>query len=368
MEQRKDKIGMREYFAILILTIGVKLSDDTPSLLYDKILNGAWMAPLITGILAIIPLYFLIRVISIDPQKSLIDQIQSLLGKYIGYFVILGLWMILLSFIVIDTAIYTDIIGTMYFTRTPTIVIYIMLMMVSAFGARMGLEQIGSVAWAVLPYVKFSLFVALALTVVQGQLPYIFPIFGPGKWEIVKESGLKLSIYGDFLFFGFIATYISNQNAYKKGSWLALAVLALELSFSFFAFLILFDYESVKLLNYPFHESIRYISVGFITNVETFFFPFWIVTSFVRFAVYLYLTGVLFGWLFRINNFEYAIPSLATIIVFLGLLPDSPTFTLSQIRESLLDYVLTPAFFILPSILWGIAKLKGEFKNEKNNP
>jgi spore germination protein KB len=366
MKPPKDKIGIQEFVALILLSIGVKLTDDTAALLYDKFLNSAWMAPIITGMISIIPIFFLIKVVGLRPGKSLMDTFQEILGKHIGYIIILVIWMIGTFSIVIDSAIYVDIIGTMYFTQTPTIFLYFTLMAVSAYGAKKGLEQIGSVAWAALPYIKVSLLVALALTIFKGQVEYIFPLFGPGKWEIVKESSLKLSLFGDFLYIGFIASYMSNQNAYRKGSWIALAILIIEISVSIFSYLILFDYESVKLLNYPYHETIRYISIGFITNIETFFFPFWLVASFIRFSFYLYLSAILFGWLFKIKQFELTIPSLATLIVFLGMLPESPTFTIFNIRDPLLNHVITPIFFALPILLWLMAKFKGVWNNEKN--
>lgn len=36
MKQDKGKIGIKEYFAIISLTIGAKLSDDTPAIIYEN--------------------------------------------------------------------------------------------------------------------------------------------------------------------------------------------------------------------------------------------------------------------------------------------------------------------------------------------
>jgi spore germination protein KB len=89
--------------------------------------------------------------------------------------------------------------------------------------------------------------------------------------------------------------------------------------------------------------------------------PFWLIASFVRFSIYLYVNAILFGHLFRIRHFEYLIPSIATLIVFLGMIPESPTFTIFDLREKLL-LIATPLFFFLPCLLWLVAQLKGEFK------
>jgi spore germination protein KB len=360
MEKHNGKIGIREYVAMVILAIGTKLTDDTPALLFQKLDNTAWMTPIFTGLISIIPIYLLLKVISNYPHHNLMDIFQLVLGKPIGYLIVLLLWLIGTIAIILDSAIYTDIIGTMYFTKTPTIFIYIILMTVCAYGAKKGIEQIGSVAWAIIPYIKISLFIALILTFTKGNLNYIFPVFGPGKWEVVKESSLKLSIFADILYFGFILTSISSVKDFKKGTWISLTILMIEFPLEMLAYLSLFDYESVKLLNYPFHETIRYISIGFLTNMETFFFPFWVLASFVRFSVYLYLSAVIFGWLTKIKDFHYMIPTLASLIVILGMIPETPTFTISRM-EDIIYNLISPSFFFLPVLLWIITNLRGGF-------
>ncbi|WP_442598876.1 GerAB/ArcD/ProY family transporter [Neobacillus sp. D3-1R] len=366
MNQSGGKIGIKEYVALVTLVIGTKLADNTPAILYEKMDNAAWMSPIIIGISSIIPIYFLLKVLSLYPDKGLMEVFKHLCGKYIGYLIVLVLWLIGSFAIIIDSAIYTDIIGTMYFTKTPTLILYLILMGVSAYGAKKGLEQIGSVAWSVIFYIKITLFVALILSFKQGNIDYLFPFLGQGQWDILKESSLKLSLFAEFLYLGIIASNIKSFKYFRKGTWISLIMLTIELPVAIASFLILYDYEPLKLVNYPFHETIRYLSLGFLSNIETFFFPFWLISAFVRFSFYLYLSGMMFGWLFKIKNFEYVIPSLATLFIFLGMIPETPTFQIYHVRDNLLT-LITPFYFFLPILLWVIAKLKGETKNDKSD-
>jgi spore germination protein KB len=364
MEQSQGKIGIREYVAIAIIILGTKLTDDTPAILYESLYNAGWMAIIINGIIAIIPLYLLIRVITNYKGKSLIEVVNQLFGKFVGYIILLLLWIVLMSATFIDTAIYTDIISSMYFIKTPVIVIYGVLMLASAYGAKKGLEQIGSVAWTVLPYLQVSFIFVLILTIRHGNTAFLFPLFGPGGWVIMKESVMKLSILGDLLYLFILVPFVSTTTAFKKGTWISLFLIVMNLVLAIVSYVFLFDYNSLMQLNYPYHEVIRTISAGFITNMETFFFPFWLIATFVRFSVYLYITALLFGHLFKIKHFEYIIPSLATLIVFMGMIPESPSFTIFYLREALLN-IMTPVFFFLPCLMWLIAKLKGDLKHEK---
>lgn len=361
MNITQGKIGGREFFAIIILTIGTKLADETPAILFEEMANAAWITMLFIGLFSIIPIYFVAKLITFYRDKNLIDITLHLFGKYIGFFVLFILWGIVVQTTTISSAVYTDIIGTMYFTKTPTIIIYAILIAVAAYGAKKGLEHIGSTAWFTLLWIKISLFVVLIIAFVQGQTNFLFPIWGPGQWEVVKESMTNTSILGDFLLLALIATSIKSTTVFRKTIWTGFIFVTVEITLALIGYVLLFDYVGIKMMNYPFHETIRYIELGFLTNVESLFFPFWLLASFIRFSFYLYICALLFGALFKVQQFEYIIPTLATLIVFLGMLPETPVFNLTEYREKLL-YLITPIFFLLPCLLWGTAKLKGEFK------
>ncbi|MBP2239662.1 spore germination protein (amino acid permease) [Cytobacillus eiseniae] len=367
MQESKGKIGIREFIAIIILSTGTKLSDDTPTLLFKEMASAAWMAPIIIGVITFIPIYLIIRILSAYKNKNLAEVIFHLLGKFFGFILIFILLLIIFSALVVDSAVYTNIITSMYFSKTPTIAIYALLMIVCVYGAKKGIEHIGSVAWAMTFWIKISFIISLVLTFFHGQLDFLFPILGNGQWELLKGSILKSSIFADFLYLGFIFPFVKSKLDFKKGIWISFSFIIIEFSLALAAYTLLFDYIGVRLMNFPYHETIRYIEAGFLENIETFFYPFWLVASFIRFTFYLYLTAIIFGSLFKIKKYEYLLPTLATLIIFIGLIPESPTFVIFNLREKLLHFA-TPFFLILPLLLWLIAKLKGDLNNEKSKP
>jgi hypothetical protein len=98
---------------------------------------------------------------------------------------------------------------------------------------------------------------------------------GPGIGGILKTAGQKLSIFGDFFFIGLIAPLVASYKDFKKGILITYIIVTIELTVALMLFVMLFDFTSVEILNYPFHETIRYIQIGFLTNVETFFSGWW---------------------------------------------------------------------------------------------
>src|SRR5699024_10605005 len=147
MGGRQEHIGMKEYIAIAIFLIGIKATDDIPAMLFETLQNAGWLGPLIGGLLAILPLYLLLQLAQNYEGKQAVDLFYHILGKPLGFIVLFFLWCAGFVYIVLDTAVYADIISTMYFVRTPTFVLYAILIAVSAYGAKKGLGKIGSVSW-----------------------------------------------------------------------------------------------------------------------------------------------------------------------------------------------------------------------------
>src|SRR5690625_8041626 len=90
MDQVKGIIGLREYIAVVAIVIGMKISDDTPSILFKDMKNSAWISPIIMGILLFIPIYILLRVITLYHKQMnyFFDIITYFLLKYFIIFVI----------------------------------------------------------------------------------------------------------------------------------------------------------------------------------------------------------------------------------------------------------------------------------------
>ncbi|MFC7686115.1 endospore germination permease [Ureibacillus sp. GCM10028918] len=361
MYKTEGKLGTKELFSIIILVIGTKLTDNTPLLFFDDLGNAAWMAIIFIFLISLLPIYFLTKVMTLYPEMNLIEVTNHLFGKYIGTFVLFGLWFLLTSSIIETSAVYTDIIGTMYFTKTPIMIIYFILMAVAVYIAKKGLENIGSASWMTIISIKLSLLVVLILAYFKGETAFLFPLLGEGVLQSIKESSLNASIYNEFLFIALIATNVKNNSSYKKAVWLGLVIVTIEITLALIAYVMLFDYVGVKLLNYPFHETIRLIELGFITNVESMFFPFWLIATFLRFSFLLYISALLFGGIFKIKKFEYIIPTLGTMVVFLGLIPETPVFNFTTNREIFLN-ISTPIFLLIPFFLWIFAKIKGDYK------
>jgi spore germination protein KB len=365
MKQQSGKLGIREYASILILVAGVKAADDTPTAIYSHVQNAAWMMPILSGLLFSIALFLLLKTLSIFPDKNLFEVIQKLLGKYFGFIICLVIFILTSYAISFDTRTYANIIRAFYFTTTPNLIIYAILMFVCAYGANKGIQHIGSVAYLVIFYVLFSFYLVLFISIHDSNLDAIFPIWGTGKLEIMKESFPRLTLFADFFLFTILMPYMTSTKVFHKSIWIAFGVVIFQLVSGILLFICLFD-MSLKGVGYPFHSTIRYISFGkFFANIEILFFPIWLLATFIRFSSMLFINSLMFGQIFKIKDFKFLIPSLSVIFLLIGMIPETPV-EVSLVIKPKVQYIAGPLFASISILLWLIALLKGEFKHAKN--
>jgi spore germination protein KB len=203
MENQPGKLGIREYTAIAIFMTSSKLTDDTVALIYNQLQNASWLLPLVSGGIFFVPLFLLLKTLTLYKNKNLFTVVQQILGKYIGFIVCLLIFVISSTALSFDSRAYVNIIRSFYFTTTPTVIPYAILMSVCAYGARKGIQHIGSVSWSLFFYSIVAIILALVLCLKDSTLQSIFPIWGSGKLEILKQSSLKTSIFVSHLHEGF---------------------------------------------------------------------------------------------------------------------------------------------------------------------
>ncbi|MGM0843821.1 MAG: GerAB/ArcD/ProY family transporter [Bacillota bacterium] len=355
------RLGTREIFALVTITLGIKFTDMTATLLFKETAQAAWMIPIFSGAVMIIPLICLLILVKNFKDKNIIDITYQITGKYIGFIIGMTLFYIAFSATVIDSRSYIDIINTMYFTSTSKTQIYFILVGASYFLANRGLLAIGRTAWISLPYIKASLFFIIVLIWNELFFGYLFPLGGYGLKEIAYHGVSYASITSDLLFLTVLYPFFKSYKSFKKATILGIIVASIELAVFFAVFISFFDYPLIKYIAYPFHEITRMVTFGrYVSNIEALFFAFWSVASLIRFALYLYISTAIFSYTVKIKEFEPLILPFAGLTIMLGLIPENVVQNVLILRSQALLMVTSIIIFTIPVALLLTAKLKGE--------
>jgi spore germination protein KB len=284
------------------------------------------------------------------------------LGNKIGVLVGFVFFVVALASTIVDTRGYVEIIGTLYYPNSPLLVVYFLYLLGSYLVAIRGINGISRVAWSIFPYIQFSLLLLIFFIFKELIFYRATPILGPGIGPILKEGAFKVSIFAELIFFGMLYPFIKNEQSYKKATIIGIGISLLEISLFIFLYSALFDFPTVERVSFPYHEMARYASVGdYITNTETFYLTFWLLGSIIKYAIYLYITILIFSTTFKIKNQKRLFPMFLLFIFFVGLQPRNISMVM-QYREMLLHTasLLVPS---IPVLLWFVAKWRGELKN-----
>ena len=81
MKQQLGKLGVREYISIAILMVGAKATEDTPTHLFSKVQNASWMIPILSAGIFFIPLFLLLKTLTLYPRQRFIFRYSKITWK-----------------------------------------------------------------------------------------------------------------------------------------------------------------------------------------------------------------------------------------------------------------------------------------------
>jgi spore germination protein (amino acid permease) len=352
MQITDGKIGARELLSIVVMVIGIKATDTTPDLLIYHAQNASWLLSLLIGIVMLIPFLLLLKLMR-TYHMGLYDLMVKLIGRW-GSAVIVGWLCIWLLFsTTINTRSYLDIVNTLFFPQTSLYIMVLLFLFFSWLVAIRGFETIGRMSWLLLSLVVLILVVLLAAIWQDLRFSHLFPIFGPGLGELLKQAPKHSSAFGELLLLSFMFPYVTTYRSFQRG-------MLIGYGFSVFVIIVLnalyvmvFDYPAVEHIAFPYHQLTRAASFGQqVAHVEAIFLGLWIITAVIHFAVYLYLLAYLFARTFQIHEFEPLILPLTWLCLLLS------GFSKNVVQLNLLrNWLISTAsvgYILLPFLLWGL--------------
>jgi spore germination protein (amino acid permease) len=355
--QLEGKIGTREFFAIIIITLSMKATDNTTNLLYTIGKNAAWLVILVSTVTTCIPLIIIFKLVNAH-KKGLIDIMHESFGKFLTW--IIGIMMFIFTFasVGVNSRGYVDTMKSLYFPRTPQFVLYIVLMGSCYIIARFGIEDIGNIDWVILPYIDLIFINDNIFAWKYIRFEYIFPILGSGVKKIVVGGIMQSAYLNEVLTYSIIFQNVKSYKGYKDASLFGLWVSIIIMIWFFIMYVAVFDYPTVSILNFMFHTFTRFIHIGrFFQNLDAIYLTFWVLGSIVRFAAYLYTAIACLTFTFKIKDGKILLLPISILSMIAGMLPEN-LFVETTWRKTLI-YGSTVTFFFTPIILFVIAKFKG---------
>lgn len=363
LKHSDGKTGTREWTALIAILIGIFSTDMTPSILFPVGKSATWMFPIVWIITMAIPLLALLSILKLYENKGLIDIIYHLTGKYFGFLISITLSIILFVTMISNSRSYVDIMRGVFLPTTPMLAIYLLVIGTSYFIASRGFETIGRVSYIIILFIVVSNTFLLFLIFTDLNINNLFPLWGPGVKELVKNGVTQISIIAEIILVSVFYKYSRNHKDYKIGSFAGLGLGLLQFILFLLAYTMIFGSAALEAIPYPFQQLTKIAGIErFFTNFSSIYLFFWLSASILKFSFYLYILSATFAYTVKLNEFEPLILPFAGLTIIVGLIPKNPAEVTLKLRGNYLLKQSWLLFFLLPLILWGIAYLKGEFK------
>lgn len=353
-----------EMFTLLFILLSLKATDATASLFTQKTQNAFWYMPIISLLVILPSLLLLLHLLKKYQDKNLIELIETIMGSLVSK--IIGLIIFLSSFLLMGFSYrgYVEQINFLYFPETPYVILSLIFFTIVYFAAKKGWEVIGFTTKIFLPFFVLSSVILIILILNDLVIERVFPIFGSGGIIVLREGALKGSIFIELFLITIAYTSFKKTDFFRKGFVLGLIFSIISIICFFFIYATTFDYNSIAKMSYPFYDITQYVNLGgYLTNIETFFMIFWLLGSFLRYAIYLYLVTWIISATFHIEHIESLLLPVGFLGLIIGVISKNLIINEFTFYNSILNY-LTFFYIGFPILLWLISSLKGEYKKK----
>ncbi|WP_055665969.1 GerAB/ArcD/ProY family transporter [Desnuesiella massiliensis] len=319
--------------------------------------RDGWISVLLAYILAIIDGLFLINLNLRFPEKTFVQYLPIVLGKFLGkvasLYYILGFW-------IMAPLIMREIIELMRFflPYTPAMAVNILMSILIIYVMRSGFEVYARTAE--LFSLLIIIFIVLLMLMISPNVDFsnILPLLENGPMPILK-SQLILFPYAveTVLFMALWFPCLRDKKEGKKALIIGSSISGVLLSLLVIIGLGFAGMDIIVKLVFPVFYMSRYILIAnFLSGLEAVFMLLWMLSSYLELLVFYYPPVIgLAQWL-NLKNYKTLILPVVIINIILATLPDN----IVQIIK--LDIMKNPIIIlplaILIPITWLVASIR----------
>lgn len=347
------QMGMLAYPAIVATAI---LS--TPGITAQFAFQDVWLSPIWASLVGIITLIIVMKLAKLFPQQTFLGICEKVVGKSLGK--LLGLFY-LIHFIQATgqiSRVYAEFITASFFTKTPTIVMIIAMLLLTASATRTGVETIARISQVFFPILFLSIFIIFVVLIPKIELTNIFPILENGLLPSLKGAIIPQARFSEIFLIIFFIPYLKDAETGLK--WGLYTIWLILITFILVNFTILFILgQSMTYATYPFLQASRFVNIGnFIENIDAIIMAVWILGMFTKITVYYFVSLLAIKDLFNLSNYKLMIWPIALLALEFSFWTLPNSMAINQFEIMGLPFLNFSMHTFIPLLIYGIAKIR----------
>ncbi|MED1472728.1 endospore germination permease [Bacillus salipaludis] len=323
-----------------------------------------WISPIFGSLNGFLTTFIIYRLHKYYPNESIIQYCNHIIGPYLGK--ALGL-VYLVFFLHASGNIcreYADFVISSFLPKTPMIVVVGILVLVSAFAVKGGVEVLGRTAEVLVPL--FLLPPILFFLLIRNlKTENILPLMENGILPPILGAAVPQAWFSQVFLISMILPFLSDRE--NGGKWGMVTIFFSMMAMVFTNIISIFLFGgSVSSYNYPVFTAFRYIGVGgFFEHLESLVISNWVMGVFVKISVFYYALVLGTAQWLHLSDYRHLVFPIGFLIMIF-------TFWTSPNVQELGKYFVTTAPFYLsslmtyiPMILLFIMIIRGKWKNKQ---
>jgi len=358
---KDGKFGGHETITLLTITISAKVFFSSPSVVAAKVGTAGWYMTLISAFIAFLATVLLISLLSIYPNKTLMEIYEIVYGKVVGKILSLILFTTILITVATNSREFIEIMKVYDLPQSPPSYLLILLFVTASVLAYWGLETIARFS-KLMAFFLLLVYISVLLLSMKLYEPHrLFPILGNGLDTTVLTGIQRSSVYGEIIIIGVIIGSLHGIKYAKRAAYLSLIFSASIVTTALLAFSLAFPYYTGEEITAPIYLMVSLIEYGeFIQRIEPLFFFLWNISTVISVAALFYVLIIIYAYIFELDDKRPIIIPLGIIVVFLALIPQN----IIQLTNGIVNMIRSYGwafYFIPPVITLAIAKIKKKY-------
>ncbi|MBY6037698.1 spore germination protein [Fictibacillus nanhaiensis] len=293
-----------------------------PTIVAGEAKQDAWISGILSLFFGAAIVFLYHRVGRMYPEHTLIENILTLLGKWIGS--IVALLVIFYGMISIGALLREigDFMTSQIMVETPITAIMILMIVVVGYAVRMGLESIARSVEIFFPWLVLLFTFLLALLVPQIDPEHVKPVF---------EGGIKPILRGaiPFTSYPFIETFmilmylpfVKNKHEIQRSLFIGAGLGGLVLVVFTLLSILVLGSEMTSNQTYSGYKLATKITAGdIIERVEALLAGIWFITIFFKMILYFYASCLGTTQLFKFKDYKFLVVPMSIITLSLSLI------------------------------------------------
>lgn len=367
MNRDNDQISSAQLAAILSITMmGIGILS-LPRALVEKVGPDSPLIIAVGVVMTLVLGLIVSNLVNKFPKDTIVEFGNSLLGKFLGTLMSLGLFGFYLIFTAIEVRMFGEIMKTYLLINTPIEILMVTYMLAVIYVVRSGIETIARMSQILFPIVLFTSVITMFPLLSELDFTHFLPVLKTPPLKLLKAIPLMVfSFLGVELTLLFSTFVVDSRNIKKYVSFSIMLI-----GFIYFNTTVVtiarFGLVETSHIIWPALEIFKTVDIpgAFIENIHIYTIAIWVFSVLMTTVGFYFASSFTLSRIIKSAKQDYLVLPLAPFVYYLALIPDGVVEAM-EILDMFAEYLGTLYLVIVPIGLFGLSmfkKNKGEKKN-----